>query len=468
MTEPATELKPPEEMTVAELKTEIRERDADYKTGGVPKRDLVAILTKIRSGDQSDQGDEEEVLAGVVEEEEPVAPTSEEAAQAALSEQTGGAAIALDEAHSQALELREKAVMAQHALPGAGEFNAIMAIADRLAASRIVPVAYQGRPDNIVAAVMMGRELGIGPMQSLKDISVIDDKPALAASLLLGLLKKNGVVILESGVDDELAFIKARRSDTGEVQTVEWTYAEAEKVTDKKGRVLADKANWRNYRNDMLWARCVGRLARRLGPDLVAGMGYTAEEVADFDDDWGSEYGSYKTPVYKQDAPENVPPRNAAEVLQRLSALVGADEATEWLREAVVEWSAAQSAPVETYGELSPHLKKVLGQKLAGVVLDLEERESTTGEDLRMATDVRQKVAAVFGKRLDGVALHGPPWRLGPDEPNLPTLEQVRDSASGEGASTNLSPVEESAVAAEPEAEQPGEPVDDLDIPFPG
>ena len=42
----------------------------------------------------------------------------------------------------------------------------------------------------------------------------------------------------------------------------------------------------------MLWARCVGRLARRLGSDLLAGMVYTAEELHDLEGFNGEGYDS--------------------------------------------------------------------------------------------------------------------------------------------------------------------------------
>jgi hypothetical protein len=90
------------------------------------------------------------------------------------------------------------------------------------------------------------------------------------------------------------------------------------------------------------------------------------------------------------------------------------------------------------------------------VVIDLEERESETGEDLRMDVGVREKVAAVFAGRLDGLALHGPEWRLGPDETSLP-MRPGTEGASADGGQ------------AEGDAGVPfGAYADDLDIPLGG
>jgi DNA recombination protein Rad52 len=154
------------------------------------------------------------------------------------------------------------------------------------------------------------------------------------------------------------------------------------------------------------------------------------------------------TAVRQENAARENVPRNITEISQRLGALLGKDEAAEWAREAIVAWAATQGEEnVTAWKDLSAAKKNVLGQKLAGVVLDLEDRESETSEDLRMSTDVRKKVAEVFGKRLDGVSLTGPPWRLSPDEGGVQTRAEWVEA-------------EQARIAAEAGAEE--------DIPFPG
>lgn len=405
MTEQQTDLKPVEDMTVDELRDELKERG--FPTSG-SKADRQVHLKAAREA-QSDKDPEDDVIEGEVTDDD----EGEHLPPAGMGEQ-------LREAEGLALELREKAPAAQHAIPGSGEFNAILAVAAQLAHSQIVPGSFRGKPDDIVAAILMGRELGIGPMQSLKDIAVIDGRPALAAHLQLALLRKGGVQIMESDVNDERAFIVARRSDTGEIARVEWTFEEAEKIT-RKGKSLTAGDNWRNYRRDMLWARCVGRLTRRLGSDLVAGMPYTAEEVADFDD--SGDYGgpaAYDTPTYRQNAAGREPgaPKTRAELLERFAQVFGdsreercRDTAAEFIKEALqVEYN------VDALSELAGKANEAF-VKIASAVMYLED----TTPDLALATDVRETVTKAFAAKLpSGPALHGPPWRLGPDEPGLP------------------------------------------------
>lgn len=175
---------------------------------------------------------------------------------------------------------REMAVPPAGALPSASEFDAAMKIATQIARTKFVPDSYRGNPDEVLAAIFTGRELGIGPMQSLRDIHMIDGRPVFAASLMLSQMRRGGLVLLESSSTGDRAFIRAQRSDTGEIAEVDWTFEEATKI--KRGtKALTDGDNWKNYPSDMLWARAVGRLARRLGSDLLAGMVYSHEELQD-------------------------------------------------------------------------------------------------------------------------------------------------------------------------------------------
>ncbi len=179
-------------------------------------------------------------------------------------------------------EERHTPLPAVGSLPSEREWQATIAVASEIAGTPFVPDSYRGRPESVVAAILTGRELGIGPMQSLRDIHMIDGRPTFSATLMLSQMRKGGVRILESASTEERAFIRAQREDTGEVAEVEWTFAEAERII-RKGKKLVDGDNWRNYPADMLWARAVGRVARRLGSDLLGGMVYSAEELRDLD-----------------------------------------------------------------------------------------------------------------------------------------------------------------------------------------
>lgn len=172
------------------------------------------------------------------------------------------------------------------ALPPSGEeLQTYIRLANNLCvAEGFVPKAYLNKGPAVLACVLKGRELGLGPMTALSEIHVIDGRPTLSAALMLAKLRQGGVKVLESVSTRERAWIRAERSDTGEVAEVEWTLEEASAIlyrTRDGLRALVEKDNWVNYGADMLWARCVGRLARRLGPDILMGISYSAEELRD-------------------------------------------------------------------------------------------------------------------------------------------------------------------------------------------
>lgn len=208
--------------------------------------------------------------------------------EAEASEELGNAELVIREE-------RENYPAPKSVLPSPREWEASMAVAREIANTQFVPESYRGRPDSVLAAILTGREMGIGPMQSLRQIHMIDGRPAFAADLMMAKMRAGGVVILDSSSSDTRAFILAKRKDTGEEAEVEWTIKDAERagLLAKRGQA------WKNYPADMLWARAVGRLARRLGSDLLGGLVYAKEEM----EDWGED-GGYGAPQEKEFDPE--------------------------------------------------------------------------------------------------------------------------------------------------------------------
>lgn len=344
-----------------------------------------------------------------------------------------------------ALALREQAVAPTHALPSVAEFNVLGLLANKTFDTTFVPVAYRGREADVFAAFLFGREIGLGPMMSLRDIYMIDGRPALAAHRQLAKLRQGGVVILESEATSERAYIKARRTDTGEVMAIEFTMGEAARVIDKKGAHLIDKTNWKSWPADMLWARVVGRLTRRLGPDIAGGLPpYVAEEVADFSD-WNAAFNeegpSFTAPApsgaaaqpsmpeYRKEFPDYNWPSSMVEIRDRLGMIVGEAEAPIWLGQA----REAMFPGVE----LGAHSREQIAhlfQALSTVLATLDGPDGPT----QFENGIRPKIQAVFAKRLGGSVLEGPPWSLSPDEaetrPQRGVPEEEPAAAAGQGA----------------------------------
>ncbi len=155
----------------------------------------------------------------------------------------------------------------------ASEWNAITAQAAVLARTEIVPKAYQDRPDDIIAAALMGRSVGLDPMLSLQYIHVIEGKPTLSAEAMVALVRRAGHTIEIRRLDDSGAVAYGKRRDTGTDAEFEFTKVHAQAAG------LLEKPVWKAYFRSMAWARAVSQLCRVLFADVIMGMSYVPEEL---------------------------------------------------------------------------------------------------------------------------------------------------------------------------------------------
>ena len=63
-----------------------------------------------------------------------------------------------------------------------------MKLAKTIHNTELVPKAFKGRPDAIMAAMMYGYELGLGPMQAMNGLHVIEGKVGQDAELMRALI----------------------------------------------------------------------------------------------------------------------------------------------------------------------------------------------------------------------------------------------------------------------------------------
>jgi len=166
--------------------------------------------------------------------------------------------------------------------------------AQRIANTPFVPTAFRGKPESVFAAVLYGEELGLGPMQSLNSIHVIEGKPSMSPELMRGLVARAGHRIDVKESSGDKVTLWGKRADTGSEATVSWSMKDAQLAG------LAGRGAWKTYPRAMLLARATSELCRMLFADVVAGLSYTPEEAASIA---GSEWN--EVPVDPlQNAPE--------------------------------------------------------------------------------------------------------------------------------------------------------------------
>ena len=145
---------------------------------------------------------------------------------------------------------------------------------DNIANTEMIPAGLRGKPKAIVACILTGREFGLGPMESLRLIDVIDGKPSPAGELMLRMVKERGhrVKLLElNETKCRLAGIRGDNPD--DVMEIEFTWKDAERAG------LTNKNNWKKYPKHMLYWRAVSMLTSFQFPDAIGGRVYVADEL---------------------------------------------------------------------------------------------------------------------------------------------------------------------------------------------
>jgi len=146
--------------------------------------------------------------------------------------------------------------------------------AQKIANTPFVPSAFRGKPEAVFAAILYGEELGIGPMQSLNSIHVIEGKPGMSPELMRGLVARAGHRIDVKEASAERVTLWGKRADNDSEATVSWT------MDDARLAGLAGRGAWKTYPRAMLLARATSELCRMIFADVVAGLSYTQEELA--------------------------------------------------------------------------------------------------------------------------------------------------------------------------------------------
>ena len=157
-----------------------------------------------------------------------------------------------------------------------GIVDVALRLADTICDTQIVPQALRGHPDAVVAVILQGFELGLGPMQSLRSVVMIAGTPTLKAETMRAMILARGHGYrLEA--TDEVATFECHRREWPAERWDTFTFS----MADAKRANLLGKDNWKMYPRSMLSARVTSEAARAVFPDVVAGVSYTPEEIGD-------------------------------------------------------------------------------------------------------------------------------------------------------------------------------------------
>ncbi len=152
--------------------------------------------------------------------------------------------------------------MIQNNFPTQLELQNISQIARTAAMSKM----YEGvgGEAKIMMILLAAKELGVGPCQALNGgIWSIQGKVEISARLMNGLIRRAGHSIKIKVSNDEECTLLGTRTD-GDSFECSFTMNDAVKAGLAGGNV------WKKYPADMIYNRCMSRLARRLFSDVIS------------------------------------------------------------------------------------------------------------------------------------------------------------------------------------------------------
>lgn len=199
-----------------------------------------------------------------------------------MSDTTNGA-TAPQQNKGFALATREERAVAR-ADPRAFEpanFQEAASLAVSLCRSGLMPSGLD-TPEKVTVAIMMGRELGMTVMQSVRLIHVIEGKPCLSAQGIVGLVKASGACKYFRCVEttDQIATYETLRVGAPEPVRMSYTHEQAKNAGLMNPTRSGKPSNHVKFPAAMLRARCETALARSEYPDVVGGL-YDPDELTE-------------------------------------------------------------------------------------------------------------------------------------------------------------------------------------------
>lgn len=150
-----------------------------------------------------------------------------------------------------------------------------------VAKTPFAPKDFQNKPESCLLAGQHGAELGLGPMQSLQCIAVINGRPSIWGDAALALVQSSPVCeFVSESVDGEgeqmVATCIAKRRGYPAPSAVKFSVADA-----KRAGLWGKSGPWTQYPKRMLQLRARGFALRDAFPDVLKGL-VTAEEAQDY------------------------------------------------------------------------------------------------------------------------------------------------------------------------------------------
>ena len=226
-------------------------------------------------------------------------------------------------------------------VPTENEFQTLQVIARNAASSGLY--AGVGSEPKIFMVLLAARELGIPPMTALNGgIWNIQGKIEISARLMNSMIRKSGHSITIKHCDATKCILEGKRADNGDIMTVQFSEEDAKRAG------LMGRTNWKSYAEDMLYARAMSRLARRLFPDVI-GTAYVEGEI--------------REAKYEVIEKEKMIETNEIDIKQQVKEFLSQfteedrDQMEEYLRRYSIHWDISMSEAINRYSDIDKFIK---------------------------------------------------------------------------------------------------------------
>ena len=155
-------------------------------------------------------------------------------------------------------------------------YSEAVTFADQIAGTSFVPSHFRNKPAEILAAMQYGAELGLGPLQSLNGLAVINGKVSMLNATMRALVEASGLMekcSVNFVKDPPLATVIVRR-----VGREDATFSFG--IDDARSAGLSDRPMYQKYPERMYMARAMSFALRDEFADVLGGI-MGAEEMDD-------------------------------------------------------------------------------------------------------------------------------------------------------------------------------------------
>jgi hypothetical protein len=156
-----------------------------------------------------------------------------------------------------------------------GNIDEMYRVAKTLALASLLPPDLAGKPENVLLVLMMGNELGLSPIQALRQIFIVKGRPYISAALKIALVKKAAECIYFKCTETTATQATFETQRVGE-DPMKLTFT----IEQAKRAGLVDKGgNWAMYPEVMLRWRAASQLCDLVYPDITGNIG-SREDLA--------------------------------------------------------------------------------------------------------------------------------------------------------------------------------------------